>query len=133
MPPSPISTRLLPRVSTTQARTMAAGVATSSRATVRPQSPTTARRSRYEPTTTTARRPRRTPASAWPSSVHRREPPVSTRGTFHQWGSQRNGVHFSETEDEETFGKRLLQRLRHGEGEAHKYDAVFNDEAQDFS
>jgi len=51
---------------------------------------------------------------------------------FHQWGSQRNGVRFSEAEDEEAFGERLLQRLQHGKGEAHKYDAVFIDEAQDF-
>ena len=34
---------------------------------------------------------------------------------------------------EEAFGERLLQRLQHGEGDAHKYDAVFIDEAQDFS
>ena len=51
---------------------------------------------------------------------------------FHQWGSQRNGVRYREAEDEEAFGD-LLQRLQHGEGEAHKYDAVFIDEAQDFS
>ena len=48
---------------------------------------------------------------------------------FHRWGSQRNGVRFNEAEDEETFGERLLQRLQYGEGEAHKYDAVFIDEA----
>ena len=53
--------------------------------------------------------------------------------TFHQWGSQRNGVRFNDAEDEEAFGERLLQRLQHGEGDAHKYDAVFIDEAQDFS
>jgi hypothetical protein len=53
--------------------------------------------------------------------------------TFHQWGSQRNGVRFNQAEDEEAFGERLLQRLRHAEGEAHKYNAVFIDEAQDFS
>jgi superfamily I DNA/RNA helicase len=53
--------------------------------------------------------------------------------TFHQWGSQRNGVRFNEAEDEEVFGERLLQRLQHGEGDAHRYDAVFIDEAQDFS
>jgi DNA-binding Xre family transcriptional regulator len=52
---------------------------------------------------------------------------------FHQWGSQRNGVRFKEAEDEEAFGERLLQRLQHGEGDAHKYDTVFIDEAQDFS
>ena len=51
---------------------------------------------------------------------------------FHQWGSQRNGVRYREGEDEEAFGERLLQRLQHGEGDAHKYDAVFIDEAQDF-
>ncbi len=39
----------------------------------------------------------------------------------------------TEAEDEEAFGERLLQRLQHGEGDAHKYDAVFIDEAQDFS
>ena len=50
---------------------------------------------------------------------------------FHQWGSQRNSVRFEE--DEERFGERLLQRLRHGDGEAQKYDAVFIDEAQDFA
>jgi superfamily I DNA/RNA helicase len=53
--------------------------------------------------------------------------------TFHQWGNQRNGVRFNEAEDEEAFGERLLQRLQRGEGDAHKYDAVFIDEAQDFS
>ena len=52
---------------------------------------------------------------------------------FHQWGIQRNSVRFTRDEDEEVFGERLLQRLQHGEGEAHKYDAVFIDEAQDFS
>jgi len=52
---------------------------------------------------------------------------------FHQWGSQRNSVFFNKDEDEEGFGERLLQRLQHGEGEAHSYDAVFIDEAQDFS
>src|SRR5262245_50011946 len=52
---------------------------------------------------------------------------------FHQWGSQRNGVRFRKDEEEEAFGERLLQRLQHGEGEAHKYDAIFIDEAQDFS
>lgn len=52
---------------------------------------------------------------------------------FHQWGVQRNGIVFGKNEDEEGFGERLLQRLEHGEGEAHRYDAVFIDEAQDFS
>ena len=52
---------------------------------------------------------------------------------FHQWGSQRNGVRFREAEDEEAFGERLLQRLHNGAGDAHKYDAVFIDEAQDFT
>ena len=53
---------------------------------------------------------------------------------FHQWGSQRNSVSFDKNEDEEAFGERLLQRLQHGEGEANNiYDAVFIDEAQDFS
>jgi len=52
---------------------------------------------------------------------------------FHQWGSQKNGVFFNRNEDEEAFGGRLLQRLQHGDGEAHRYDAVFIDEAQDFS
>ena len=52
---------------------------------------------------------------------------------FHRWGSQKNGVFFNRNEDEEAFGKRLLQRLQHGEGDAHRYDAVFIDEAQDFS
>jgi superfamily I DNA/RNA helicase len=52
--------------------------------------------------------------------------------TFHQWGSQRNGVRFNDAEDEEAFGERLLRRLQHGDGNAHKYDAVFVDEAQDF-
>ena len=52
---------------------------------------------------------------------------------FHQWGSQRNGVRFREAEDEEAFGERLLQRLHNGAGDAHKYDAVFVDEAQDFA
>ena len=53
--------------------------------------------------------------------------------TFHQWGSQRNGVRFSEAEDEEVFGERLLKRLQRGDGDSQKYDAVFIDEAQDFS
>jgi len=53
--------------------------------------------------------------------------------TFHQWGGQRNRIFFDKDEDEEGFGERLLQRLRHGEGEANIYDAVFIDEAQDFS
>ena len=52
---------------------------------------------------------------------------------FHQWGSQRNGVRYREGEDEEAFGDGLLQRLQHGVGDAQKYDAVFIDEAQDFS
>src|SRR5499433_199892 len=52
---------------------------------------------------------------------------------FHQWGGQRNNVFFDKDEDEEGFGERLLQRLQHGEGEANIYDAVFIDEAQDFS
>jgi len=52
---------------------------------------------------------------------------------FHQWGSQRNSVRFDPQEDEERFGERLLQRLQHGDGEAQKYDAVFIDEAQDFT
>jgi hypothetical protein len=51
---------------------------------------------------------------------------------FHQWGVQRNGVAFDKSEDEETFGTRLLARLERGAGEAHRYDAVFIDEAQDF-
>jgi len=52
---------------------------------------------------------------------------------FHQWGGQRNSVFFEKDEDEEGFGERLLQRLQRGEGEANIYDAVFIDEAQDFS
>jgi hypothetical protein len=52
---------------------------------------------------------------------------------FHRWASQLNGVRFRDDEDEEAFGERLLERLRRGEGDAHKYDAVFVDEAQDFS
>ena len=48
-------------------------------------------------------------------------------------GGQRNSVFFDKDEDEEGFGERLLQRLQHGEGEANIYDAVFIDEAQDFS
>ena len=44
--------------------------------------------------------------------------------TFHQWGSQRNGVRFREAEDEEAFGERLLQRLEHGEGDAQSYKPV---------
>jgi hypothetical protein len=51
---------------------------------------------------------------------------------FHQWGV-RNGIAFDQTEDEEAFGARLLERLESGAGEAHRYDAVFVDEAQDFS
>jgi hypothetical protein len=51
---------------------------------------------------------------------------------FHQWGVQRNGIAFDRNEDEERFGARLLERLEHGAGEAHRYDAVFIDEAQDF-
>jgi superfamily I DNA/RNA helicase len=52
---------------------------------------------------------------------------------FHQWGGQRSGVRYKEGEDEEQYGARLLTRLQGGEGDAHKYDAVFIDEAQDFS
>jgi hypothetical protein len=52
---------------------------------------------------------------------------------FHRWGSERNGVAFDKSEDEESFGTRLLERLENGAGEAHRYDAVFIDEAQDFS
>jgi hypothetical protein len=51
---------------------------------------------------------------------------------FHLWGSQRNTVQYRDNEDDEEFGQRLLLRLKHGEGEAHVYDAVFIDEAQDF-
>jgi hypothetical protein len=50
---------------------------------------------------------------------------------FHKWGTQRNSIRFDD--DEEVFATRLLQRLEHGEGEANSYDAVFIDEAQDFS
>jgi superfamily I DNA/RNA helicase len=50
---------------------------------------------------------------------------------FHRWGTQRNSVRFDE--DDEYFGELLLQRLQHGDGETQKYDAVFIDEAQDFS
>jgi hypothetical protein len=52
---------------------------------------------------------------------------------FHQWGSQLNGIEFIKDEDEDAFGNRLLERLQRGEGEANTYDAVFIDEAQDFS
>jgi hypothetical protein len=51
---------------------------------------------------------------------------------FHGWG-QHNGIQFNKNEDEEAFGERLLQRLQRGEGDTHQYDAVFVDEAQDFS
>jgi hypothetical protein len=51
---------------------------------------------------------------------------------FHLWGAQRNTIYFKKDEDEEEFGQRLLERLQRGEGEAHRYDAVFIDEAQDF-
>jgi hypothetical protein len=51
---------------------------------------------------------------------------------FHQWGV-RNGIAFDKNEGEESFGARLLERLERGAGEAHRYDAVFIDEAQDFS
>ena len=50
---------------------------------------------------------------------------------FHKWGTQRNSIRFDD--DEEVFGTRLLQRLQRGEGEVSSYDAVFIDEAQDFS
>jgi hypothetical protein len=49
---------------------------------------------------------------------------------FHRWGTQ-NSIHFDK--NEEVFGTRLLERLQRGEGEANSYDAVFIDEAQDFS
>lgn len=52
---------------------------------------------------------------------------------FHQWGVQRNGIAFDRNEDEEAFGARLKEQLERGAGEAHRYDAVFIDEAQDFS
>jgi UvrD-like helicase family protein/nuclease-like protein/AAA domain-containing protein len=52
---------------------------------------------------------------------------------FHQWGVQCNGIAFDRNEDEDGFGARLLQRLQTGAGEAHRYDAAFIDEAQDFS
>jgi hypothetical protein len=52
---------------------------------------------------------------------------------FHQWGVQRNSIAFDKNENEEEFGERLLQRLQNDAGEAHRYDAVFIDEAQDFS
>jgi hypothetical protein len=51
---------------------------------------------------------------------------------FHQW-SVRNGIAFDASEDEEAFGARLVERLENGAGEAHRYDAVFVDEGQDFS
>lgn len=51
---------------------------------------------------------------------------------FHQWAVQRNGIAFDRGEDEDAFGARLLERLERGRGEAHGYDAVFIDEAQDF-
>jgi hypothetical protein len=52
---------------------------------------------------------------------------------FHQWGVGRNSIAFEPNEDEDGFGERLLERLGDGAGEAHRYDAVFIDEAQDFS
>jgi hypothetical protein len=52
---------------------------------------------------------------------------------FHRWGAQRIGVYFKKDEEDEEYGERLLTRLQHGEGDAHYYDAVFIDEAQDFS
>jgi hypothetical protein len=51
---------------------------------------------------------------------------------FHQWGV-RNGIAFDKSDDEEAFGMLLLARLENGAGEARRYDAVFIDEAQDFS
>jgi len=51
---------------------------------------------------------------------------------FHEW-ARRHGVQFAQNEDEEAFGERLLRRLQHSEGEAHQYDAVLVDEAQDFA
>ena len=51
---------------------------------------------------------------------------------FHQWAVQKNGIAFDRSEDEDAFGARLLKRLDRGAGEAHRYDAVFIDEAQDF-
>ena len=51
---------------------------------------------------------------------------------FHEW-ARRHGVQFTQNEDEEAFGERLLRRLQRSEGEAHQYDAVFVDEAQDFA
>lgn len=59
--------------------------------------------------------------------------PNVTCMNFHRWGVLLSGVRYQDREDDETFGERLLQRLQSGEGEANKYDAVFVDEAQDFS
>jgi hypothetical protein len=59
--------------------------------------------------------------------------PSVTCMNFHQWGVQRNSIAFDKNEDEEAFGARLLERLENGAGEAQRYDAVFIDEAQDFS
>jgi hypothetical protein len=50
---------------------------------------------------------------------------------FHRWGTERNSIRFNK--DDEEYGRQLLGRLQRGEGEAHMYDAVFIDEAQDFS
>ena len=52
---------------------------------------------------------------------------------FHRWAVLRNGIRIQDREEDEALGERLLQRLQTGEGESHKYDAVFIDEAQDFS
>jgi AAA domain-containing protein/nuclease-like protein len=52
--------------------------------------------------------------------------------TFHMWGS-RHGVCFDKQEDEDRYGRRLLDRLERGDGDANRFDAVLIDEAQDFA
>jgi superfamily I DNA/RNA helicase len=51
---------------------------------------------------------------------------------FHGWGA-RNGVRFTDAEDFEEYGGRLLRRLEDGEGDFGRYDSVLIDEAQDFA
>lgn len=51
---------------------------------------------------------------------------------FHDWG-RTHGIAFDQDEDDEAFGVRFLARLDEGYGDAKTYDAVFIDEAQDFS
>jgi len=57
--------------------------------------------------------------------------PSVRAATFHRWGV-RSGVDFRKSEEDATFGERLLARLHGDAGLRDRFDAVLIDEAQDW-